>query len=64
MDMIKALIAHRKRQGISQAKMAGRLGITGLTLSRYESGNRLMPLLIAISYAGELGMELRLVIFP
>lgn len=55
METIEGLIKSRKEQKIPQEIMADALKITRATLSKYESGKRKMPLVIAEGYARELG---------
>ena len=47
-DMLKYL---RKREGISQAELALRLGITPAAIGNYETGTRELPFELAITLA-------------
>lgn len=60
MDIIEDLKQVKKSNQVRQYKLAKHIGITPVTLSRYESDKREMPLIIAVKYADYLGYEIRL----
>jgi transcriptional regulator with XRE-family HTH domain len=58
-EIYKVLIQIRKDKGITQKDMAGYLGITGVTMYRYEGFKREIPGRMLIEYADYLGYELK-----
>lgn len=60
MDILDTLIRQRKLEKVDQKHLKRCLGITGTTLSRYESKKRKMPFDILVKYAEYFGYEIRL----
>ena len=60
MDIFDSLIQIRKNEKCDQKALKGYLGITGVTLSRYESKKREIPVKIMQKYAEYFGYEIRL----
>ena len=60
MDTIDNLKRIRMSNKVRQFRLAKHIGITSVTLSRYENRNREMPLDVALKYAEFLGYEIRL----
>lgn len=62
MSTFEKLIDQRKRLKIKQKHMAKQLGVTTSTMSRYESGERLISADMQDTYAEVLGINLYLII--
>ena len=62
MDILLKLTVLRKEKKIKQGEMANYLGITQVTLCRYEKGTQDMPLFMAEKYAEIVGCKLELFI--
>jgi len=60
MEIFDSLIQIRKDQRCDQKDLKTRLGITGTTLSRYESKQREIPFKTLVKYADYFGYEIRL----
>lgn len=56
-DLIGKLVAERKRQGLSQQALAGRLGRHQQFVSRYESGERRLDVVEFIDVANGLCLK-------
>ena len=54
--LIKVLVAERKRQGLSQAALAVRLGTHQQFVGRYELGERRLDVVEFADVAGALGL--------
>jgi transcriptional regulator with XRE-family HTH domain len=62
MGIMERLIIERRYRYISQTAMAEHLGITLVTLHRYETGKRSISLELACKYAEKVGFELNLLV--
>jgi transcriptional regulator with XRE-family HTH domain len=60
MDILKELIQERKMRYKSQEKVALYLGVTTVTLNRYETRRREIPFNILLKYAEYLDYEVRI----
>lgn len=57
-ELLEVIKIKRKEQGISQEKMAEKLGLAKLTYQRYENGINPMPMNIFMKAAKVLGVDL------
>jgi DNA-binding XRE family transcriptional regulator len=55
---VQALVAARKRAGMTQREMAARLGVSEVWLCHREAGRYLFPLLLVPRYAAIVGLDL------
>jgi DNA-binding XRE family transcriptional regulator len=55
---VPALVAARKRSGLTQREMAARLGASGVWLCHREAGRYLFPMLLVERYATIVGVDL------
>ena len=62
MDILDSLIQFRKSKKIYKKEMAIYLGITELTIGRYESRQRKIPFDTLLQYANYLGFEVKLIV--
>lgn len=56
-SLIEALVAARKRQGLSQQEVASRLGRHQQFVSRYEIGERRLDVVEFVDVASVLGLQ-------
>jgi transcriptional regulator with XRE-family HTH domain len=63
-SLVAALVSERERLGLSIAELARRIDEPRKTLSRWEKGERKMPIDVSEKYAEAVGLDMAVVLAP